>query len=162
MEPIGYPQINPGKYTLVSSVSPAENIESLHWSMGRMTNYVGMMNYLGAKINTDAEALRLPLEEIAKRGLLYLDDGSAYSSRAKFVAKQVSLPFAQGNIIIDDGRTVRNIDENLAKLEKLARRNGRAIGIASAFPLSVRQITAWIKKARKRGIEIVPISSLVR
>ena len=162
MEPNGYPQINPGKHTLVSSVSAEVNIENLHWSMGRMTNYVGMMNYLGAKLNTDADALRPPLEEIAKRGLLYLDDGSAFSSTARFVAKQASLPFAQGNIIIDDGRTVRIIDKNLAALEKLARRNGKAIGIASAFPLSVRQISGWIKKARKRGIEIVPISALVR
>ncbi len=162
MEPIGYPQINPGKHTLVSSISPAENIKNLHWSMGRMTNYVGMMNYLGAKMSADAEAMQAPLDEIAKRGLLYLDDGSAFSSAAKSVAKLASLPFAQGNIIIDDGRTSRIIERNLAALEKLARRNGKAIGIASAFPLSVRQITSWIKAARKRGIEIVPISTLVR
>ena len=162
MEPIGYPQINPGKNTLITAATAEENIKSLHWTMGRMTNYVGMMNYLGAKLNADPEALRAPLSEVATRGLLYLDDGSAFSSTAGKVAKQVSLPFVQGNIIIDDGRTARDIDKNLAALEKLARRNGKAVGIASAFPLSVRQITGWIKKARKRGIEFVPISSFTR
>ncbi len=162
MEPIGYPQINPGKNTLHTATTPEENIKSLHWTMGRMTNYVGMMNYLGAKLNADPDALYAPLSEIANRGLLYLDDGSAFSSTAGKVAKQVSLPFVQGNIIIDDGRTARDIDKNLAALEKLARRNGKAVGIASAFPLSVRQITSWIKKARKRGIEFVPISSFAR
>jgi len=162
MEPIGYPQINPGKNTLVSDLDPAENIQSLYWSMARMTNYVGMMNYLGAKMNVDTEALRPPLAEIAKRGLLYIDDGSTFSSKAGDVAKELSLPFAQGNIVIDDGRTGRIIDKNLQALEKLARRNGRAIGIASAFPLSVRKIANWIKSAKKRGIEIVPISALVR
>lgn len=162
MEPIGYPQINPGKNTLHTAATPEENIKSLHWTMGRMTNYVGMMNYLGAKLSANPEALYAPLGEMANRGLLYLDDGSAFSSTAGKVAKQVSLPFVQGNIIIDDGRTVRDIDKNLAALEKLARRNGKAVGIASAFPLSVRQITSWIKKARKRGIEFVPISSLAR
>ena len=162
MEPIGYPQINPGKNTLNSASTPEENIKSLHWTMGRMTNYVGMMNYLGAKLSADPEALYAPLSDMANRGLLYLDDGSAFSSTAGKVAKQVSLPFVQGNIIIDDGRTARDIDKNLAALEKLARRNGKAVGIASAFPLSVRQITSWIKKARKRGIEFVPISSFSR
>lgn len=162
MEPNGYPQINPGKGTLHTTATPEENIQSLHWTMGRMTNYVGMMNYLGAKLNADPEALYEPLSEMAKRGLLYLDDGSAFSSTAGKVANQVSLPFVQGNIIIDDGRTVREINKNLAALEKLARRNGKAVGIASAFPLSIRQITNWIKKARKRGIEFVPISSFAR
>lgn len=162
MEPVGYPQINPGKNTINTASTPEENVKSLHWTMGRMTNYVGMMNYLGAKLNADPEALYAPLSEIANRGLLYLDDGSAFSSTAGKVAKQVSLPFVQGNIIIDDGRTIRDIDKNLAALEKLARRNGKAVGIASAFPLSVRQITSWIKKARKRGIDFVPISSFAR
>ncbi len=162
MEPIGFPQINPGKNTLVSSSTPEQNIQNLHWSMGRMSNYVGMMNYLGAKMNMDAEALRPPLSEIAMRGLLYVDDGSTFASKAGDVAKEISLPFIQGSIVIDDGRSGAIIDKNLAALEKLARRKGKAVGIASAFPLSVRKIVSWIKQAKKRGIDIVPITALVR
>ncbi len=55
MEPVGYPQINPGKYTLNTDATAEENIKSLHWTMGRMTNYVGMMNYLGAKLNSNPD-----------------------------------------------------------------------------------------------------------
>jgi polysaccharide deacetylase 2 family uncharacterized protein YibQ len=130
--------------------------------MGRMTNYVGMMNYLGAKLGGDADALQPVLEEIAKRGLLYLDDGSAFSSKAKPTAKNAGVPFLQGNIVIDDGRSDALIQKNLKALEKLARRRGHAIGVASAFPRSVKQIALWIKQAEKRGIEIVPVSALVR
>jgi polysaccharide deacetylase 2 family uncharacterized protein YibQ len=162
MEPVGYPEVNPGKHTLTTSANAAQNRKNLHWVMGRMTNYVGMMNYLGAKLGGDADALQPVLEEIAKRGLLYLDDGSAFSSKAKPAAKNAGVPFLQGNIVIDDGRSDALIQKNLKALEKLARRRGHAIGVASAFPRSVKQIALWIKQAEKRGIEIVPVSALVR
>ncbi len=162
MEPVGYPEINPGKHTLVSGVAAGKNLESLHWSMARMTNYVGIMNYLGAKLQSDEVALGPVLGEINKRGLLYLDDGSAFSSHSESVAKAVGIPYARGSIVVDDARNAKAILENLLALEKLARRNGKAIGIASAFPRSVKQIVLWIEQAEKRGIEIVPVSALVK
>jgi polysaccharide deacetylase 2 family uncharacterized protein YibQ len=162
MEPVGYPQVNPGKHTLITGVDTKQNLDNLHWVMARMTNYVGMMNYLGAKLGDDVQALQPILKEIAGRGLLYLDDGSGFSSKAKPAANEVGVPFLQGNIILDDGRSVALIKKNLQALEKLARRKGYAIGVASAFPKSVQQISLWIKQAEKRGIEIVPVSALAR
>lgn len=162
MEPVGYPQVNPGKHTLITGVEAKQNLDNLHWVMARMTNYVGMMNYLGAKLGDDVQALQPILKEIAGRGLLYLDDGSGFSSKAKPAANEVGVPFLQGNIILDDGRSVALIKKNLQALEKLARRKGYAIGVASAFPKSVQQIGLWIKQAEKRGIEIVPVSALAR
>ncbi len=162
MEPIGYPEVNPGKHTLVSGIATGKNLESLHWSMARMTNYVGIMNYLGAKLQSDKTTLGPVLGEISKRGLLYLDDGSTFSSHSEAVAKAVSMPYARGSIVVDDAKNAKAITDNLLALEKLARRNGKAIGIASAFPRSVSQIVLWIEQAEKRGIEIVPVSALVK
>ena len=50
MEPIDYPQNNPGPHTLKADANLQENIANLHWSMSRITNYVGVMNYLGNKL----------------------------------------------------------------------------------------------------------------
>ncbi len=162
MEPNGYPEVNPGKHTLVTDVDASTNIDSLHWTMSRMTNYVGMMNYLGARLSSDASALQPIFKDMADRGLLYLDDRTAFASKAESVAKDVGLPYLGGNIVLDDGRSSSMIGENLQALEKLARRQGHAIGVASAFPKSVAQIVRWIKQAEERGIEIVPVSALVR
>ncbi len=162
MEPIGYPEINPGKRTLVSGSPVGTNLENLHWSMARMTNYVGIMNYLGARMQSDQEAMAPILGEINQRGLLYLDDGSTFSSKTKAVANAIGVPFARGDMIIDADRSAKAIQNNLLALEKLARRNGRAIGVASAFPRTVQQISRWVEQAEKRGIDIVPISALVK
>lgn len=161
MEPFGYPQNNPGKQTLRTGVSSAQNIANLHWSMSRITNYVGLMNYLGGKISNDATSLKPIFREISDRGLLYIDDGSSTTSVTQEIAAQELLPFAKGHIRIDKIRTKREIAKNLERLAAEAKRTGLAIGIANAFPETIKLLAQFAKKAPKAGIEITPVSAIV-
>lgn len=161
MEPFGYPQINPGKQTLRTGVSTATNIDNLHWSMGRITNYVGLMNYLGGKISNDTASLMPIFSEISDRGLLFVDDGSSSTSVTEDVAEQSLLPFVKGHIRIDKIRTKREIAKNLEKLAAQAKRTGLAIGIANAFPETIKLLVQFARKAPKAGIELTPVSAIV-
>ncbi len=67
--------------------------DSLHWLMARFAGYVGIENYLGAKFTADADAVSPTLAEIARRGLLYLDDGSSALSK---VARPRRRPRSEG------------------------------------------------------------------
>ena len=51
------------------------------------------------------------------------------------------------------------IDRALAKLEDLARERGAAVGIASALPISIERIGAWIKTLESHGIMLVPLTT---
>ena len=159
MEPLG--QINPGAHTLKTGASFEENIADLHWSMSRITNYVGVMNYLGGKLSSDINTLKPIFDELARRGLLYVDDGSAGNSRAAAVATAYLLPFAKAQIQIDAIRTRREITKNLEKLAEQAKRTGLAIGVANAFPETIELIAKFAKKAPGAGIEITPVSAIV-
>ncbi|PCH51075.1 MAG: hypothetical protein COC17_01685 [Hyphomicrobiales bacterium] len=161
MEPFGYPQNNPGKQTLRTGVSAAKNIDNLHWSMGRITNYVGVMNYLGGKISNDAASLKPIFTEISDRGLLFVDDGSSTTSVTQEVAEQSLLPFVKGHIRIDKIRTKREIAKNLEKLVSEAKRTGLAIGIANAFPETIKLLAQFAEKAPGAGIELTPVSAIV-
>lgn len=57
LEPFDYPNVNPGRNTLTVDASPEENIERLHWTLARTTNYTGIMNYMGARFVADADAM---------------------------------------------------------------------------------------------------------
>jgi len=162
MEPLGYPTINPGPRTLVSSVEAGQNLMNLRWAMGRMTNYPVVMNYLGAGLTSKSAAMRPVLQEIRDRGLGYVDDGSASASVAVKLAQDLKLPHASGNIIIDAVRDETRMRNNLKVLESLAKARGYAIGTASAFPESVRVIKDWAKQAEKSNIIIVPVSNLLK
>ncbi|MEE9313487.1 MAG: divergent polysaccharide deacetylase family protein [Rhizobiaceae bacterium] len=161
MEPLGYPAINPGAHTLNSKTTKGENLRNLRWSLGRMTNYPLVMNYLGAGMSNKPGAMRPILKEIRKRGLGYIDDGSIRASQVLNIAKDISLPHVRGAIVIDKVREEAKIRSNLRNLEALARQKGFALGSATAFPQSVAIVKAWAEEARKRGILIVPASNLI-
>lgn len=160
MEPFGFPQVSPGEHTQTVADAEAGQFDALHWAMGRLTNYVGVMNYMGARFNAEPAALEPFLGELSRRGLLYLDDGTSPRSRSRDVALAGSTPFASSDLVLDDDRSPEAVRRQLDTLERIARAKGTAIGVASAFEGSVLEIAQWAQEAASRGIEIVPISSL--
>ncbi|MCF6320308.1 MAG: divergent polysaccharide deacetylase family protein [Rhizobiaceae bacterium] len=160
MEPFGYPQSSAGKRSLLSSVEDKLNITNLNWSLGRITNYVGVMNFLGGKMLTSPDSLVPVLDEISARGLMFVDDGSIRNSMAQKISKSVKLPFVRATMTIDTLRTRTAIRKKLEELEAIAKRTGIAIGVASAFPDSIAQIARFLKNAEKRGLELTPVSAI--
>lgn len=160
-EPFGYPGTDPGPDTLLVSDPAKINLERLHRSMAKITNYTGVMNYLGARFMADDKALEPVLRDVGQRGLLFLDDGSSAQSRTSIIAKAVSTPVGFADLQLDDQVNDAAILRKLDDLERIARRNGSAIGVASAFDESVAAISKWSVEAAARGIEIVGVSALV-
>ena len=162
MEPLGYPTIDPGPRTLTSLATPGENLMNLRWSLARMTNYPLVMNYLGSGLTSKPTILRPLLDEIRKRGLGYIDDGTATASVALDVAKSLRLPHTRANTVIDSNRKPEQIRANLLALETLAKAKGFAMGTATAFPETVAALKEWTQSAAKRGIVVVPASALLK
>jgi uncharacterized protein len=159
MEPYDYPDNDPGPQTLLASLGPEENLDRLFWHLGRLQGYAGITNFMGARfIATDA-AMTPIIREAAKRGLSYFDDGSAPRSVAAALAGSQAMPFAKGDIAIDAVPTSAEIDRALAKLEAIAKDRGFAVGTASALPISIERIGAWIKTLDARGVMLVPLTT---
>ncbi|MEO8668764.1 MAG: divergent polysaccharide deacetylase family protein [Bauldia sp.] len=161
LEPYGYPRNDPGPHTLTVAAKTGQNLDRLHWLMSRITTYVGVVNYLGARFTSEAEKLEPVLDEVGRRGLLYLDDGSSGASRADKLAADI-VPFARADVILDAESEAGPIDARLKQLEAIARERGYAIGFATAFPVSIGRIAAYAKSAADRGIVLVPITALVQ
>jgi uncharacterized protein len=159
MEPFGGG--NPGPHTLSTAQDAATNLADLHWSMSRITNYVGIVNFLGGKFVTEPEAMKPVFQDIATRGLLFVDDGSIRNSLAGEVAKGALLPFAQAAVQIDANRSRAAIAKQLNVLAEEAKRTGVAIGMANAFPESIDAIARFAAGANAAGIEITPVSAIV-
>jgi uncharacterized protein len=161
MEPFDYPDNDPGPQTLLSSLSPEQNIDRLHWMLSRMQGYVGVTNYMGARFTSNEAMLGAILGDVGKRGLLYLDDGSSPRSVATKSADAAKTPFAKADLVVDATPNWADIDAALARLETIAAERGVAIGTASALPLSIERIARWAKAAKERGIRIVPLSAIL-
>jgi polysaccharide deacetylase 2 family uncharacterized protein YibQ len=162
LEPEDYPQNDPGPHTLLTTLPPEENIKRLQWLMSRFTGYVGITNQMGARFEQNQASLAPVLEELKARGLLFVDDGTSPNSTAPQVAGALGLDFAVADVQIDALPSPSDIAKALAKLETLAKEQGSAIGVASAKPATVKQLTAWAEQLFGKGIVLIPVSAAVR
>ena len=158
MEPFDYPDNDPGPQTLLTSLTADQNIDRMHWLMSRMQGYVGVVSFMGTRFTASDQALAPVLRDVARRGLIFVDNGASGKSVAGQIAGSNNLPFAKADIVLDATPTPAEIDRALARLEIAARDKGSAVGIASASAASVARIAEWTKKIEARGFVLVPIS----
>ena len=159
MEPFDYPDNDPGPQTLLTTLTPEQNIDRLYWHLSRFQGYAGIANFMGARFTAADTVMQPIIREAAKRGLGYLDDGSSPRSAAPTLAAAQSMPFAKADFTIDAVPTSAEIDRTLVKLETLAKERGTAVGIASALPISIDRLASWIKTLDSRGIMLVPLTT---
>jgi polysaccharide deacetylase 2 family uncharacterized protein YibQ len=160
MEPFGFTENDTAPATLLTSVPADENLGRLHEALAKITGYTGIMNYQGARLLSDPDALEPLLRDVGSRGLLFLDDGSSARSVSGSVAKAIGMPHTFADMTLDAQLDKTAILQKLDDLERLAMRKGSAIGVASAFDESIDAIRQWVEEASNRGIEIVGLSAL--
>ena len=161
MEPIDYPRQDPGFNALLTALTPPQNIDRLGWVMAQGAGYVGVMGLLGGRFSAADDAMKPILQEIEKRGLLYIDNRASPQSVVPHVAPSIDLPFASVNRYIDSDPSPTEIERSLADLEEAAKRYGSALGEATASKATLGRITAWASGLEGRGLVLVPVSAIV-
>lgn len=161
MEPVGYPANDPGPHTLLVSLSEAENRARLTWLMSRFAGYSGVVNLMGSRFTTEAGPLKPVLDELNKRGLLFVDSRSSLTSIAGKMAGEIKLPRAVNNRFIDTKAARPDIDKRLEELEQIARSEGVAVGIGAAYPVTIERVTQWVQQLDAKGIVLAPVSAVV-
>ena len=161
MEPFDYPDNDPGPQTLLTTLEAEQNLDRLYWHLSRLQGYAGVANFMGARFVVADTVMQPIIREAAKRGLGYLDDGSAPRSVASSLAAGLAMPFAKADLSIDAVPTAVEIDRELAKLETLAKEHRVAVGVASALPVSIERIGAWSRTLESRGVMLVPLTTIM-
>lgn len=162
LEPFDYPENDPGPQTLLTGQPPRANLDRMFWLLARFGGYIGAINHMGARFTASAQDFNPVMEEMSVRGLGYVDDGSSNRSLAANLAQTNKVPFARANVQIDAVPSRAAINEALSELEKIAKENGQAVGVASALPVSVQAISDWARGLEDRGFLLVPVSAMMR
>ena len=160
MEPVEYPRFDPGPHTLLTSLSAKENLDRLDWVLSRVTGYVGLTNMMGSRF-TASEANLVPIfDELKKRGLMFIDGRPSEQSVAGGLALSMGLPRVVSDQNLDDEATREVIDRHLAQLETQVKRNGSALGVGFAYPVTLERIAIWTKTLDQKGLVLAPASAL--
>ena len=158
MESDGYPWNDAGPRSLLTGAPPERNRENLAWAMGRLQGYVGLTGasdgLRGEQFAAQTSSFGLVLDELDRRGLLYVDPRPA-AQPPRIAGRSV-------DVVVDDPPTRADIEAKLLALERTAREHGSAVGLAGPLrPVTVERIAAWAEDIGTRGFELVPVSALI-
>ncbi|MSO92118.1 MAG: divergent polysaccharide deacetylase family protein [Rhodospirillales bacterium] len=159
MEPES-PDVDAGPNVLLTAFSPKEILQHLTWALGRFDRYVGINNHMGSKFTRDAGAMRVVMEELKRRGLLFLDSRTASQTVGAKLARKIGVPFAERNVFLDHDDDEPAIRARLAETEKVALRNGYAVAIGHPRDATLNVLSDWLSRARQDGFVLVPLSAI--
>lgn len=160
MEPVDYPDDDPGPHTLLTSLNHDENLDRLSRLLSRITGYVGIVNEMGSKFTTAETSLRPVIEALDYRGLMIVDAGTTAHSVTASLARDAGVPRAAVNRTIDTLPTEEAIRKQLNQLEKVAEAYGAAVGLAHPYPVSIRVLAEWAGTLDERSLALAPVSAV--
>jgi hypothetical protein len=161
MEPPDASHSDIGPNGLRTALDAATNTSRLEWMMAQATGYVGFVGWQGGRFAGERPDMEPILKDIAKRGLLYVDNRASAQSVAGAVAAETGLPFGAVSRQIDGDPSRAAVERRLGELEDIARHDGSAIGLGGAQPSVVESVIAWAQTLDMRGIALVPVSAAV-
>ncbi|HEY4343531.1 MAG TPA: divergent polysaccharide deacetylase family protein [Parvibaculum sp.] len=160
MEPKG--SADPGPHALRVGQTPGEIRANLIWDLGRFDGFVGINNHMGSKFTADAAAMRIVMDELKTRGLMFLDSRTGADTQAANTAREVGLPTLSRDVFLDNDEEGGKVEAEFGRLEKLAKERGSAIAIGHPHPETLAILEKWIPEAKARGFTLVPLTAIVK
>ena len=161
MQPISAAE-DMGPNGLSVDLSRDEVLRRLRWDLGRFDGYVGINNHMGSRFTADAAGMTWVLEELKKRGLLFLDSRTIGNSVGIEVARKLGVPHAGRDVFLDNELDAHAIAARLAEVEEIARQHGSAIAIGHPHDVTLDVLGPWLAAVKAKGFVLVPVSAIVR
>jgi len=158
LEPRGFPLKDPGTGALFVAMGDKELVRQLRKDLDAVPYIAGVNNHMGSRFMEHGEKVRLVLEELKGRGLFFLDSRTSSNSTGYRIARSLALRTGERNVFLDNETGVKDITAQVEQLIRIARKDGRAIGICHPYPSTVTVLKEMIPKIKAQGIEIVPLS----
>jgi len=161
MEPLDE-GVDAGPDVLAIGLAPEEIRRRLVWGLDRMSGYVGINNHMGSRFTQSVDGMAVVMQELRRRGLLFLDSKTINESIGDGLAALYGVPHVDRDVFLDNDMDSGAVDQMLVELERVARERGYAIGIGHPHPGTLDALARWLPTLRARGFELVPISAIVR
>ncbi len=135
--------------------------ERLEKAIESLPQAKGMNNHKGSKITRNEHLMEIILKELKNRNLFFIDSRTSDYSVAMKVAKKIGLPSSERDVFIDSINSRPQIEKNVLKLFKLAKKKKRVIGIAHPYPDTIEVLKELLPKAEIFGVKPVFVSEIV-
>ncbi len=161
MEPVEYPEVDPGLGALLTSMSPDELIDQLDQNLNTVPGVKGVNNHMGSRMTSESTQMYQIFSVLKQRGLFFIDSRTTAESLGEPSARLFQVPFAQRDVFIDHYVKPDFIRNQIKELIRIAKKNGEAVGIMHPHSTTLQVLQEMLPDL-KGQVRLVPASKVVR
>ncbi|MDY0131752.1 MAG: divergent polysaccharide deacetylase family protein [Desulforegulaceae bacterium] len=161
MEPIEYPEIDPGPGALLSKMDPDQIIRTLKNDLDYLPFIKGVNNHMGSKLTANSDIMNQVFTIIKKRELFFVDSLTNPESKCIESARMFKVDFAKRDVFLDNIQDINYINRQIQKLKNIAFHRGYAVGIGHPYDSTIKSLEKNIAEMKKE-FEFVKASSVVK
>lgn len=121
----------------------------------------GINNHRGSKATSDPDIMIPVLDEIASRGLAFLDSRTSADSVAYCIAREKSIPSLYNSVFLDHIESRDFMSEQFEKAREIASRRGWVVAICHVRPETVKFLAGLCIK-EENGVEFFTVPELLK
>lgn len=123
---------------------------------------LGINSHRGSLLTRHPGHMAWLMEEIKRRGsLFFVDSYTTHESVALRLAQEAGVPAVRRDVFLDPDRMPGTLEREFARLKKMARQRGFAVGIGHPFPETLTLLERELPGLREEGFELVSISRYI-
>ena len=153
---------NPGPGAIKSYMSEEEIRQAVKDCILNFPYIIGVNNHMGSKITEDREIMEIVLEEIKGYNLFFIDSITTKDSIAYEAAQEMEIKSAVRSVFLDNENDMEYIKGQMLEVQETALREGEAIAIGHSRINTFYVLKRMVPELIKAGIEVVPVSELVK
>lgn len=161
MEPLNYPDNDPGPLALLDDRPIEDNVTRLEGILDRAEGAVGVAALMGSRFSGDETLIGPILAALGERGFLYVDNSTSPASVVPALSQQIAVPIVINDHYLDTEASRIAIDGRLQQIERIARSEGAAVAFAMPYPITIERLLAWIPTLEAKGFVLAPVTAVV-
>lgn len=131
-------------------------------SLESIPHVVGINTHQGSLLTRHPGHMSWLMQEIrAQGGLFFVDSYTTHESIALRLARESGVPAVRRDVFLDPDPEPATVAREFARLKKLARERGMAVGIGHPYPATLALLERELPRLAQDGFRLVSISDYV-
>ncbi|MCX6564646.1 MAG: divergent polysaccharide deacetylase family protein [Candidatus Aminicenantes bacterium] len=147
--------------TIYTSMTAEEIRKNVLASLAEVPGCRGVNNHTGSMVTEDDRMMPVILGVLKEKNLFFIDSRTSPNSIAFETARSMGVPSAARRTFLDDNLEEAAIKRQLEELFRVARANGRAVGIGHARKETLQALGKYLGLADAYGVKLVFASVVV-
>jgi len=165
LEPLNYPQVNPGPGTLLVTMKPGKVASEVAHDLGQAGAVAAVANHLGSLATQDMTLMRAVFRELKKRDLTFLHVSPVAGSVCRSLASDMGVGYAEPDVVVDTETRARDrtaLDRRWKKILEQARARRRLVVWMRATPLTRAWLPGALTPRKLEGVSMTPLSAVLK